>query len=63
MGARFTYWKETDRRFMGYLNDYPDLWTQGESRDDLKKQLKDLFHAFSSKRIPGIRKVEGLEVA
>jgi hypothetical protein len=31
--------------------------------DDLKEQLKDLFHTFSSEQIPGIRKVEALSVA
>jgi predicted RNase H-like HicB family nuclease len=61
--ARFTYWQESDGRFLGYLNDYPDHWTQGESLDDLKEHLRDLFHMFSSERIPGIRKVEDLEVA
>lgn len=63
MRARFTYWKESDGRYLGYLNDYPDHWTQGESLDDLKEQLKDLFQTFGSEQIPGIRKVEELEIA
>jgi predicted RNase H-like HicB family nuclease len=63
MKARFTYWKESDGRYLGYLNDFPDHWTQGESLEDLKEQLKDLFQTFSSEQIPGIRKVEELEVA
>jgi predicted RNase H-like HicB family nuclease len=61
MKARFTYWKESDGRYLGYLNDYPDHWTQGENLDDLKEHLKDLFHTFSAEEIPGIRKVEELE--
>jgi predicted RNase H-like HicB family nuclease len=63
MKARFTYWKESDGRYLGYLNDYPDHWTQGDSLEDLKDHLKDLFRTFSSAEIPGIRKVEELEVA
>lgn len=63
MKARFTYWTEGDGRYLGYLNDYPDHWTQGESLDDLREHLKDLFQMFSSEQIPGIRKVEELEVA
>jgi predicted RNase H-like HicB family nuclease len=63
MKAQFTYWKESDGRYLGYLNDYPDHWTQGESLDDLKEQLRDLFQTFSSEQIPGIRKVEELEIA
>ncbi len=31
--------------------------------EDLKEQLKDLYHTFSSEEIPGIRRVEELEVA
>lgn len=63
MKARFTYWQESDGRFLAYLNDYPDHWTQGESLDDLKEHLRDLFHTFRSEQIPGIRKVEELEIA
>ncbi|MFO1501929.1 MAG: type II toxin-antitoxin system HicB family antitoxin [Verrucomicrobiota bacterium] len=65
MTTRFTYWKEADGRWPGrkFLNDYPDHWTQGEDLEDLKEHLRDLFQTFSSEQIPGIRKVEGLEVA
>jgi hypothetical protein len=54
MKAQFTYWKERDGRYLGYINAYPDHWTQGESLEDLKEQLKDLYHTFSSEEIPGI---------
>lgn len=63
MKARFTYWQESDGRYLGYLNDYPDHWTQGEDLEDLKEHLRDLHQTFSAEVIPGIRKVEELEVA
>ena len=63
MTTRFTYWKEVDGRYLGYLNDYPDHWTQGENPEDLREHLRDLFQTFSSEQIPGIRKVGELEVA
>ncbi len=63
MKTRFTYWKESDGRYLGYLNEYPDHWTQGDDLDDLKEQLKDLHATFSGEQIPGIRKVAELEVA
>jgi predicted RNase H-like HicB family nuclease len=63
MKATFTYWKESDGRYLGYLNDYPDHWTQGEDLEDLKGQLRDLHRTFGAEQIPGIRKVEELEVA
>lgn len=58
----FTYWRESDGRFLGYLNAYPDHWTQGDDLEDLKGQLLDLYHEFSSQDLPGIRKVEELLV-
>ena len=63
MTATFTYWKESDGRYLGYLNSYPDHWTQGEGPEDLREQLRDLYRSFSAEEIPGIRKVEELEVA
>ncbi len=61
--ARFTYWKESDGRFLGYLNAFPEHWTQGETLDDLREHLRDLHRMFSAEEIPGIRKEEELEVA
>ena len=34
--------------FLGYLVDYPDYWTQGESLDDLKAHLTDLYKDLTS---------------
>ena len=44
MKSQITYWKETDGKFLGYLNDYPDHWTQGNDLEDLKAHLRDLYH-------------------
>ena len=63
MKARITYWQEKDGKFLGFLNDYPDHWTQGEDLDDLREHLRDLYQMFSSENIPGIRREEELEVA
>ena len=63
MTTKFTYWKEPDGRFLGYLNDYPDHWTQGDSLQDLKDHLRDLHETFSADVISGIKKVEELELA
>lgn len=63
MKMRITFWKESDGRYLGYLNDYPDHWTQGETLEDLKEHLRDLFQTFSSEAIPGVKKEEDLEIA
>ncbi|PQJ28070.1 hypothetical protein [Rubritalea profundi] len=59
---KFTFWKGTDGMLLGYLNDFPDHWTQGENLKDLKEHLGDLYDLFSSEDIPGIRQVQELEV-
>ena|SRR5687767_2170788 len=63
MKATFTYWKESDGKYLGYLNSHPDHWTQGEDLEDLKAHLRDIYETFSAEDIPGIRKVAELEVA
>ena len=62
MKLEFTHWIESDGTHLGFLNDYPEHWTQGESLEDLKEHLLDLFEIFKDDDIPGIRKVSLLEV-
>jgi predicted RNase H-like HicB family nuclease len=59
--AKIVYWEE-DGGWLGYLQDYPDYWTQGETLEDLKEHLKDLYFDVISGQIPGIRKVEELTI-
>jgi len=33
--------------FLGYLEEYPDYWTQGTSLEELKQNLLDLDHEFN----------------
>lgn len=46
--VKFTYWQEDDGAWIGYLQDYPDYHTQGESLDDLKEHLSDLHRDIAS---------------
>lgn len=62
MKVAFTHWQESDGRFLGFLNDYPDHWTQGDDLEDLKEHLRDLFEMFRKDDVPGIRKVSELEI-
>lgn len=59
----FTYWVEADNKYPGYLNDYPDHWTQGDNVDDLKDHILDLYSIFSEDKIVGIKRVENLFIA
>jgi len=58
---KFMHWQE-DGAWLGYLLDYPDYHTQGETLEDLKEHLRDIYQDIAGGHIPGIRKVEELEV-
>lgn len=57
--VKIVFW-EDNAAWLGYLQEYPDYWTQGETLDDLKEHLKDLHQDITGGVIPGIRKVEEL---
>ena len=43
---KFVHWQDGEF-WLGYLQDYPDYWTQGTSFDDLKVHLRDLYEDLS----------------
>ena len=59
--VKIVYW-EDNGTWIGYLQDYPDYWTQGETLDDLREHLKDLYHDMAGGHVVGIRRVEELVV-
>ena len=62
MSIKIVVW-EDQGVWLGYLQEYPDYWTQGLTLDDLKDHLRDLYHDVTSGMIPGIRRVEELVVS
>jgi predicted RNase H-like HicB family nuclease len=60
--VRSIYWQVQDA-WLGYLEEYPDYWTQGESLNDLIEHIKELFLDLTSGQIPGIRKVEAFVIS
>ena len=48
--------------WLGYLQEYPDYWSQGETLEDLKEHLKELHNDITSGEIPGIRRIEEIVV-
>jgi predicted RNase H-like HicB family nuclease len=50
--ARFFYWQDEDK-WLGCFEEYPDNMTQGESLEDLRENLKDLFLDLTSGEIHG----------
>ncbi len=59
--VKIVVWEEGGA-WLGYLQEYPDYWTQGDTLEDLKEHLTDLQKDITSGQIPGIRRVEELVV-
>ena len=62
MTKEFTYWQDGDA-WLGYLDEFPDYLTQGESFEDLKAHLADLYRDLTSGEIPCVRRRAELELA
>ncbi|MDR0322501.1 MAG: type II toxin-antitoxin system HicB family antitoxin [Treponema sp.] len=43
MNLTYTYWEAKEGGYIGYLNQYPDYWTQGDSVKELEKMLSSLY--------------------
>ncbi|MCL2068239.1 MAG: type II toxin-antitoxin system HicB family antitoxin [Treponema sp.] len=42
----YTYWEGGDGWLVGYLNEYPEQWTQGKDLTELEEMLLDLYDNF-----------------
>jgi hypothetical protein len=60
--VRYVYWEEDDA-WLGYLAEYPDYWTQGETLDDLIEHLSELYLDMSRGLVPNIRRVGELTIS
>jgi predicted RNase H-like HicB family nuclease len=60
--ARIVYW-QNENHWLGYFEEFPDYWTQGDTLEDLREMLRSLYEDLTSGEIPGIRRVEELAVA
>ncbi len=46
--------------WLGYLEEFPDYMTQGESLEQLQENLRDLYTDLASGEISGVRRVAEL---
>ena len=49
--------------WLGYLEEYPDYMTQGESQTELELNLRDIYQDLSSGEIPSPRRIGELQFA
>ena len=58
---KYVYWQD-DGMWLGYLEEYPDYMTQGESMEELKENLRDVYKELGSGNIPSVRRIAEIEV-
>ena len=59
---RYVYWQDGDM-WLGYLEDYPDYRTQGQTLEELQENLRDIFQDVASGAIPHVKHVGDLQIA
>ncbi len=59
---KYVYWQDEDM-WLGYLEEYPDYWTQGETIEELEENLRDIYRELTSGHIPCVRRIAKLKVA
>jgi predicted RNase H-like HicB family nuclease len=51
MRIKYHYWQKNDF-WLGYIEEYPDYITQGETLEELHGNLTDIYHDLKSGKIP-----------
>ena len=59
---KYVYWKHGDS-WIGYPEDFPDYWTQADTREELQANLKDLYEELTRGTIPEVRRVAELRLS
>jgi predicted RNase H-like HicB family nuclease len=59
---RYIYWYDKDM-YIGYLENYPDYITQGQTLPELEENLTDIYKEIEGGTIPGIRKIGELIIS
>lgn len=59
---KYIYFLDNDM-WLGYWEEFPDYMTQGETLEELKSNLKDIYYDISGNYIPCVRHVGEMEIA
>jgi predicted RNase H-like HicB family nuclease len=60
--ARYVYWQDGEM-WLGHLDEFPDYMTQGETLEELQKNLRDIYDDLTGGKIPGVRHAAELPIA
>ena len=59
---KYIFWQD-GAMWLGYFEEYPDYWTQGETEEELRENLLDIYKELTSGTIPNVRRRADLQVA
>lgn len=62
MELKFKYWKDNNL-WVGYLELFPDYWTQGNDEEELQANLRELYFELTSGELPNPIKQGVLKIA
>jgi len=60
--ARYVYWQDGEM-WLGYIEEFPDYMTQGQTLEELQTNLKDIYEDLTAGKVPGVRHVADLQIA
>ncbi len=60
--TRYVYWQD-DGLWLGYIEEFPDYLTQGESLEELQANLKDIYDDIMAGKVTCVRRVAELQIA
>jgi len=43
MNLSYTFWEAKEGGYIGFINQFPDYWTQGDSIEELESMLSSLY--------------------
>ena len=43
MNLSYTFWEAKEGGYIGFINQFPDYWTQGDSIEELENMLVSLY--------------------
>jgi len=58
---KFIYYREDDM-WIGWLEEFPDYRTQGETLEELKENLIEIYGELTSGKIPSVHRVGELVI-
>ncbi len=60
--VKYVYWQH-ENMWLGYLEEFPDYWTQGETLEELQENLRELYNELTSGEVPNVRRVAELKLS